>query len=381
MDNVRLSENLIKLRKDKRVTQEQLAEFCGVTKASVSKWETAQSLPDILLLPRLAAFFSVSIDELMGYEIHLSMEQIHKIHGELAMDFATKEFDVAMERCRSYVKQYYSCHELLEEIILLWISHELLAGDKRTELLEEAKKLCRHILKNSKSIPMCNDITFLQAVVDLLLGNPEATVEVLEEMNNPLRLSIQSEEVLLSAYIEQGHLDKGNEFAQISMYVHIFMLVSDGCRFLVIHRNDLEKCEETLRRVDAVMKLYNFYDINFYLSALFVYQMAEVYCCHGEKQKAIEMLAKYVDLYERYLSGKIGYMQDDDYLDKLHMWCENSISAGSFPREKKTVYFSMIAALEAPVFDGLYGEEDYLNLLKKAKNWEVVLNSNLGWEK
>ena len=335
MDNIRLAENLTRFRKNKKITQEQLAEFCGVTKASVSKWETSQTLPDILLLPRLAAFFGVSIDELMGYEIQLSKEQINKIHGELALDFATKEFDVAMEKCRGYVRQYYSCYELLEEIILLWISHEMLAGDKRTELLEEAKKLCKHILKNSKSISMCNDITFLQAVVDLLLGNPKATVEALEEMNNPLRLSIQSEEVLLSAYIEQGLMDKGNEFAQISMYFHIFMLISDGCRFLVIHRNDLEKCEETRRRVEAVMELYNFCDINFYLSALFAYQMAETYCHHGEKQKAIEMLEKYVDLYERYLCGQIGYMQNDDYLDRLHMWCENSSSAGNFPREKR----------------------------------------------
>ena len=64
MNALNLVENIIRLRHDKKITQEQLADFVGVTKASVSKWETKQSMPDILLLPRLASFFDVTIDEL-----------------------------------------------------------------------------------------------------------------------------------------------------------------------------------------------------------------------------------------------------------------------------------------------------------------------------
>lgn len=52
---IRLSENISELRRKKSITQEELAEFLGVTKASVSKWERGSSLPDILLLPQLAA--------------------------------------------------------------------------------------------------------------------------------------------------------------------------------------------------------------------------------------------------------------------------------------------------------------------------------------
>ena len=51
MNALNLAENIIRLRHDKKITQEQLADFVGVTKASVSKWETKQSMPDILLLP------------------------------------------------------------------------------------------------------------------------------------------------------------------------------------------------------------------------------------------------------------------------------------------------------------------------------------------
>ena len=57
----KFGENIIRLRKDKGVTQEQMADFLGVTKASVSKWETKQSMPDISLLPIIASYFDVSM--------------------------------------------------------------------------------------------------------------------------------------------------------------------------------------------------------------------------------------------------------------------------------------------------------------------------------
>ena len=89
MNILNFSENIIKLRHKKGITQEELADFVGVTKASVSKWETKQSLPDIMLLPRLAAYFDVTVDELLGYEPNLSREQIQKIY----FDF-TKEVSI-----------------------------------------------------------------------------------------------------------------------------------------------------------------------------------------------------------------------------------------------------------------------------------------------
>lgn len=48
------------------ITQEQLAQAMGVTNQAVSKWESGQSYPHITLLPRLAAYFRVTVDELLG---------------------------------------------------------------------------------------------------------------------------------------------------------------------------------------------------------------------------------------------------------------------------------------------------------------------------
>ena len=63
MSELKLSHNIIRLRHEKKLTQKELADFLGVTKASVSKWENAQNTPDILLLPQIAAFFGVTRSE------------------------------------------------------------------------------------------------------------------------------------------------------------------------------------------------------------------------------------------------------------------------------------------------------------------------------
>lgn len=367
MDSIRFAENLITLRREKKVTQEQLAEFCGVTKASVSKWETRQTIPDTLLLPRLAAFFGVTIDELLGYEVCLSKEQIHKIYEELATEFATKDFDTAMSKCREYVKQYYSCYEFVEKIVLLWIGHEMLAGEKRQELLQEAKALCEHILEKCRNISLCNDVIFLQAIVDLLLGKPEEVIEALEDMNNPCRLSVQGEEVLLSAYIEMGQLEKGDDFAQVTMYLHLISLLSEACKFLVLHKENLKKCEETKWRMEEIVRIYNLEEINFHFVTLFYYQMAEIYCYHGEKENALEQFEKYVNLIVRFLRGEIEYLQNDSYLDRLNVWFKKSLLDGNFSREKGTVYTTLLMAFETSQFELLKEEEAFIELRKMVK--------------
>lgn len=53
-------------RKRSGLTQKKLAELIGVSSQAVSKWEQKISCPDIMLLPRLAEVFGISIDELFG---------------------------------------------------------------------------------------------------------------------------------------------------------------------------------------------------------------------------------------------------------------------------------------------------------------------------
>ena len=64
--NLIVGENLKELRKKKNNTQEDLADFLSVSITAVSKWERGECYPDIELLPKISAYYDVSIDDLLG---------------------------------------------------------------------------------------------------------------------------------------------------------------------------------------------------------------------------------------------------------------------------------------------------------------------------
>ena len=61
-----LGSKILELRRQKNITQEELAAALGVTAAAVSKWENNYTLPDVLMLSALADYFTVTTDELLG---------------------------------------------------------------------------------------------------------------------------------------------------------------------------------------------------------------------------------------------------------------------------------------------------------------------------
>lgn len=64
--NLLIGENIKRLRHERNLTQEEIATHLGISFQSVSKWERGDGYPDITMLPALANYFGVSVDELIG---------------------------------------------------------------------------------------------------------------------------------------------------------------------------------------------------------------------------------------------------------------------------------------------------------------------------
>ena len=76
---IKLSENIRKYRQQKEMTQSQLAFVFDVSEQAVSRWENGKTYPDITLLPALADYFGITIDELMGMENYKDEKEIEGI--------------------------------------------------------------------------------------------------------------------------------------------------------------------------------------------------------------------------------------------------------------------------------------------------------------
>ena len=74
-----IGENIRALRREKGVTQEQLAESIGISFQAVSKWENGITLPDITLVPMLAAYFGVTTDRLLSFDRRKMDEDVMRI--------------------------------------------------------------------------------------------------------------------------------------------------------------------------------------------------------------------------------------------------------------------------------------------------------------
>ena len=96
-----LGNNIRQLRRLNKCTQEQLAEALGITAQAVSRWEAGGSYPDMNLIPSIANFFVVSIDELFGYEDERS-RRIDALAAEIdRMNHLNNGKDICITECIS----------------------------------------------------------------------------------------------------------------------------------------------------------------------------------------------------------------------------------------------------------------------------------------
>ena len=101
MDQIKIGAFLKSLRKEKNMTQEQLAEQLGVSNRTVSRWETGSNMPDISLLTEIAEFYDVSIPEIIhGERKSEEMREDIKEVAETMSDYAKAEKEKVVKSIR-----------------------------------------------------------------------------------------------------------------------------------------------------------------------------------------------------------------------------------------------------------------------------------------
>lgn len=143
--NINIGENIKKLRNEKDVTQEQLAEFLNISNVAISKWERGETFPDISLLPIIAKYFNVTIDALIGYDnlkIKMEVEEIQKEYWQLrANGLFDKATDLINDAKQKYYDDYTIMYLYMLDIIGGKIAKNSVLIDKKEELMHISDKI------------------------------------------------------------------------------------------------------------------------------------------------------------------------------------------------------------------------------------------------
>ncbi len=103
MDQTKIGAFLKTLRKEKELTQEQLAEKLNVSNRSISRWETGSTLPDISILIELSEFYGVDIKEIINGE--RKSEDMNEETKELmntVVDYTSRDKEIILEKTQKY---------------------------------------------------------------------------------------------------------------------------------------------------------------------------------------------------------------------------------------------------------------------------------------
>ncbi len=134
-----LAENLKKYRQEKGNTQDELAEFLNMSKQSVSKWERDEGFPDITLLPKIAAYYDVTVDDLLGCGEIEKQRRLTEFEEQLQQLVNQNRMTDYLILCRTMQKEYPNEKRVLDYLMSALGFED--RGKNATEIIEIAERL------------------------------------------------------------------------------------------------------------------------------------------------------------------------------------------------------------------------------------------------
>ena len=198
---IQLAQNIKSNRKRLNLTQENLAEVLNVTVGAVHKWETGLSTPELSLIIKMADFFDLSVDVLLGYE--MQNNNLKNTVEKLKTAVYSKDFSEP-EQVEMAVKKYPHSFDVFFYGATLLIAEGAETNDRNTithsiELFEKAL-----LLLPQNTDPSISEFTIKKSMSDayLLIGNHTTALKFLRE-SNPQGVNNADIGLVLSLYSKE----------------------------------------------------------------------------------------------------------------------------------------------------------------------------------
>ncbi|MCL2532168.1 MAG: helix-turn-helix transcriptional regulator [Oscillospiraceae bacterium] len=177
-----IGKNLRRLRRQRDLTQDELAKFLGLSFQAVSKWECGDCYPDITFLPILSNFFGVTVDELLGMNELRDNTEIEKtLEASYALAADGKSAQ-RIDMMREAVKRYPASHALWFELAraLTFIFHIDAEALQRNQ--KEAAEIFERILERCTDTGLRNKTQAALCYLYDALGQREQAANIAKEL-------------------------------------------------------------------------------------------------------------------------------------------------------------------------------------------------------
>lgn len=179
---LKLGENLKKFRLKRELTQERLADILGVSAQAVSRWENGTTYPDITLLPTIASYFEITLDELMGMEDFKSEEQLKELEEQLnengSKGLIYENILILREAVKTYPTNYQLQFRLVNQLTFCqYKDGHGLSEEEETDLNREAVEIGNRILSRCTDGEIINRTTQQLCYIYSRLGEKEKAIE------------------------------------------------------------------------------------------------------------------------------------------------------------------------------------------------------------
>ena len=301
---VNIGRTIARERRGRGVTQEALAAHLGVSKAAVSKWELGQSLPDVSLLPRIAAYFSLTLDELFDWRDELTEEESAALYAEVYA-LSEKDLVAAHDRLQELVAEHYSDANLLlmlASLLTMWaagMATPFAPAGERDSALDSATLADEALALLDRALEVATDSSTLylaqqqKATTLFQTSRYEEAATLLEPLVR--RQDAGAPTMLLaSAYRKLGRDGEAIELLQAERLRAASFVLSSLMQEVGM-RGDAAFARTAGEAAETVYAALDMGAANLFFSATMSLEVAEALRRASEKDEALEALAHAVD--------------------------------------------------------------------------------------
>lgn len=123
---MQIGEIIRKYRKERNLTQEEMASRLGVTAPAVNKWENGNTMPDIMLLAPIARLLGITLDTLLSFREELTREEINSFIQEADRRFEKESFADVFQWAKEQMETYPNSEELILSLAVVLNAQRML---------------------------------------------------------------------------------------------------------------------------------------------------------------------------------------------------------------------------------------------------------------